>query len=537
MNLDHDACYSAIRVRDARYDGRFFTAVKTTRIYCRPVCPARTPCRAMSSSTPRPRPRRRPASIPACAAARKSRPPPAPRRAARQRGARVAADRAGCAGRGRSGRAGRPDRRRRAPAAAAVPRAPGRLSVAVAQTRRVLLAATDPRDAPAHGRDRVRLGLWQHPPLQRALPAAVRPPARRPAPFLATGRTGRTRGRDPAAARYRPPYDWDAMLDFLRLRAIAGIEQVRGRRYTRSISLDGAQGTVAVEPGKGDALLATVRFPRLPSLPVIIARLRRQFDLDSDPAAIAAQLSHDPVLAALTAARPGLRIPGAWDGFELAMRAVLGQQITVVAAIRLGGKLVAAHGAPLARPEDGLTHVFPEPAAIAAADLAPLGMPRSRARTLGRGLGGAGGPDAVRGRQRSGRLGQAPAGNLGSRGMDGAVHRAAPAARAGRVPGGRHRPDPGAGSAGIAQLYGGGTAGALGRMAALAPMRPSSFGRRARRAEAARPAMPGTHAAGPRGRGPKPGLSRGNSRTAAAGRRRSSSAARSRSAGHRASCR
>ena len=181
--------------------------------------------------------------------------------------------------------------------------------------------------------------------------------------------------------RYRPPYDWDAMLDFLRLRAIAGIEQVQGRRYTRSISLDGAQGTVAVEPGKGDALLATVRFPRLPSLPVIIARLRRQFDLDSDPAAIAAQLSHDPVLAALTAARPGLRIPGAWDGFELAMRAVLGQQITVVAAIRLGGKLVAAH-APLARPQDGLTHVFPEPAAIAAADLAPLGMPRSRARTL-----------------------------------------------------------------------------------------------------------------------------------------------------------
>ena len=205
MNLDHDACYSAIRVRDARYDGRFFTAVKTTRIYCRPVCPARTPCRAMSSSTPRPRPRRRPASIPACAAARKSRPPPAPRRAARQRGARVAADRAGCAGRGRSGRAGRPDRRRRAPAAAAVPRAPGRLSRRRRpDPPRAAGQATDPRDAPAHGRDRVRLGLWQHPPLQRALPAAVRPPARRPAPFLAAGRTGRTRGRDPAAAALSP---------------------------------------------------------------------------------------------------------------------------------------------------------------------------------------------------------------------------------------------------------------------------------------------------------------------------------------------
>ena len=260
MNLDHDACYSAIRVRDARYDGRFFTAVKTTRIYCRPVCPARTPCRAMSSSTPRPRPRRRPASIPACAAARKSRPPPAPRRAARQRGARVAADRAGRAGRRRPGRAGRPDRRRRAPAAATVPRAPA-LSVAVAQTRRVLLAATDPRDAPAHGRDRVRLGLWQYPPLQRALPAAVRPPARRLAPFLAAGRTGRTGGRDPAAA---------ALSTALRLGRDAGLPAAArhrrhrtgaGRRYTRSISLDGAQGTVAVEPGKGDALLATVRFP------------------------------------------------------------------------------------------------------------------------------------------------------------------------------------------------------------------------------------------------------------------------------------
>jgi AraC family transcriptional regulator of adaptative response / DNA-3-methyladenine glycosylase II len=190
------------------------------------------------------------------------------------------------------------------------------------------------------------------------------------------------RGEIQLLLRYRPPYDWEAMLAFLRLRAIPGIERIDGSRYTRTISLDGMQGTVSVQPGTGNALQATVRFPRLHALPAIIARLRRVFDLGSDPVALAAQFSHDPVMAALIAARPGLRVPGAWDGFELAMRAVLGQQITVTAAIRLAGKLVAAHGDAMAQPEDGLTHVFPTPEAVAPAELAVLGMPRSRAATL-----------------------------------------------------------------------------------------------------------------------------------------------------------
>lgn len=182
--------------------------------------------------------------------------------------------------------------------------------------------------------------------------------------------------------RYRPPYDWDAMLDFLRLRAIPGVERVEGDTYARTICLDGSQGTVSVRPGAGNALQAVVRFPRLQALPAIIARLRRVFDLASDPVAIAAQFARDPVLTALIQARPGLRVPGAWDGFELAMRAVLGQQITVAAAIRLAGKLVAAHGAPMAQPDGALTHVFPLPEAVAGAELASLGMPRSRAATL-----------------------------------------------------------------------------------------------------------------------------------------------------------
>src|SRR5580698_9118991 len=121
-----------------------------------------------------------------------------------------------------------------------------------------------------------------------------------------------------------------------------------------------------------NGLRASIRIPKLAMLPNIIARLRRQFDLAADPLSIAAHLGADPILAPLLKMRPGLRVPGAWDGFELAIRAVLGQQISVAAAIRLAGRLVAAYGEPLAEPGD-LTHVFPTPEALAGADLAALG--------------------------------------------------------------------------------------------------------------------------------------------------------------------
>jgi AraC family transcriptional regulator of adaptative response / DNA-3-methyladenine glycosylase II len=182
--------------------------------------------------------------------------------------------------------------------------------------------------------------------------------------------------------RYQPPYDWPGVLEFLRLRAIAGIERVEENCYTRTIQLEGRQGVVSVRPAEGNALRASVRFPRLSALPAIIARLRRVFDLAADPLAISAHLAKDPALAPLVETRPGLRVPGAWDGFELAIRAVLGQQITVVAAVRLVGCLVATHGERLAEPDRDLTHVFPRPEVLARADLTTLGMPRSRAATL-----------------------------------------------------------------------------------------------------------------------------------------------------------
>ena len=147
---------------------------------------------------------------------------------------------------------------------------------------------------------------------------------------------------------YQPPYDWPAMLGFLSARAIIGLEIVVDGVYSRSIGLNGVYGTFSIRPAQSDALELTpglsgrVR-PCLRSL----RELRRMFDLDADLSTIHRHLAVDPLMARLIAERPGLRVPGAWDGLELAIRAVLGQQITVAAAIRLAGKLVAQYGAPL----------------------------------------------------------------------------------------------------------------------------------------------------------------------------------------------
>lgn len=384
MNLNHDACYSAIQVRDARYDGRFFTAVKTTRIYCRPVCPARTPlsknvlffstAAAAQEAGFHPCLRCRPETAPEVGPGHEL--PPTVARAL-QRIELGALDEAGVdALAQRLGVGERQLRRQFRQHLGASP-------VAFAQTRRVLLAKQLIHEtqlpmaeiAFASGFGSIRRFNEVFLDLFGRAPGDLR---RSGKPEVPAGQEGEIK----LLLRYRPPYDWDAMLAFLRLRAIPGVESVTGDTYARTVSLDGAQGTVTVRPGAGDALQVTVRFPRLQSLPAIIARLRRVFDLASDPSAIAAQFAADPVMTALMQARPGLRVPGAWDGFELAMRAVLGQQITVAAAIRLAGKLVAAHGKPLTQPVDALTHVFPEPEVVAAAELASLGMPRSRAATL-----------------------------------------------------------------------------------------------------------------------------------------------------------
>src|SRR5262249_13616732 len=152
-------------------------------------------------------------------------------------------------------------------------------------------------------------------------------------------------------------------------------------RYARTIAIGDTSGVVVVEPAEANCLRATIRFANLRNLPAIIARLRRVFDLAADPVAIGAHLGQDPLLTPLIAARPGLRVPGAWDEFELAVRAVLGQQITVTAATKLAGKLALAFGSRIADPAagaSGLTHLFPTPQQLLQPDLSTIGVPKAR---------------------------------------------------------------------------------------------------------------------------------------------------------------
>jgi AraC family transcriptional regulator of adaptative response / DNA-3-methyladenine glycosylase II len=206
------------------------------------------------------------------------------------------------------------------------------------------------------------------------------------------GELRRTRQAETPAANgilvrlpYKPPYDWDAIVRFLTDRAIPGVERVEASRYARTLAIDGTCGVVVVTPRDDGALQAEIHFPKLQALPAVIARIRRVFDLSADPTLIGAHLSQDPALAPLVAARPGLRAPGAWDGFELAVRAILGQQITVSAARGLAAKLVANYGEAVSDPIAaglGLTHAFPSPERLIGQDIAALGMPRARGAAL-----------------------------------------------------------------------------------------------------------------------------------------------------------
>lgn len=189
----------------------------------------------------------------------------------------------------------------------------------------------------------------------------------------------------PAVLRlaYRPPYDWEHLRDFLGTRAIPGVERVDAHGYARTVAIDGGHAVVSVRAIPGDdALELSVRGARAAALPVLSATARRVFDLAANPALIARALAADPMVGPLVKRRPGLRIPGAWDPFESAVRAVLGQQVSVAAGRTLAARLVACAGRPIRNGADGLTHLFPSPAELAATDLHGLGLTGARGRTL-----------------------------------------------------------------------------------------------------------------------------------------------------------
>ncbi len=182
-----------------------------------------------------------------------------------------------------------------------------------------------------------------------------------------------------------PPFDGRGLFGFFAARALPGVERAEENSYERTFSERGRAGTVRLTLRRsGRAYSLSLEFPSWANSDDLSSRVSRLFDLEANPRAIARVLTSDPLLAPLVARRPGLRVPGAWDPFELAVRAVLGQQISVAGARTLAGRLVALCGRPLpkklARP--GLTHVFPSPAAVAEADVARVGLPRTRAAAL-----------------------------------------------------------------------------------------------------------------------------------------------------------
>jgi AraC family transcriptional regulator of adaptative response / DNA-3-methyladenine glycosylase II len=376
-----DVCYRALSSRDPRFDGRLFVAITSTGIYCRPICPARTAKRenchffasaaAAQSSGFRPCLRCRPEISPDAAA---------------WRGTSNTVSRAlvliaeggldGEAGvTNLADRLGVGERQLRR----LFDRHLGAPPVAVAQTRRILFAKQLIQDttlsmnaiAEASGFGSVRRFNDAFQKLYGTTPRSLR--HRRKPESAVTVKLG-----------YRAPYDWDRIIAFLAARALEGVEIAEPGCYRRTIELGGAFGSIAVAPGRGH-LIATILFPDVRMLLAIVARLRRLFDLDADVATIGAHLQSDGLLAPLIAKRPGLRAPGGWGGFEMAVRAILGQQITVAAARKLAGKLVALTSPSLAPDVTGdelLTAVFPTPQRLEAADLSSFGMPAARRKSL-----------------------------------------------------------------------------------------------------------------------------------------------------------
>ncbi|MEV7730030.1 AlkA N-terminal domain-containing protein [Streptomyces sp. NPDC087917] len=406
--MTEDGWYAAVRGRDARFDGEFFFAVTTTGIYCRPSCPATTPKRenvrffasAAGSQA---------AGFRAC---RRCRPDAVPGSAEWNVRADVVGramqligdgivDREGVAG--LASRLGFSTRQVQRQLNAELGAGP--IALARAQrshTARILLQTTDMQTAEiafAAGFTSVRQFNDTIRGIYAATPRELR--AARPG---RSGRSGRSAGLGPVAVSdgaagvgrrlaYRGAYAASEVFDHLERRALTGIEEVvgeRGRRlYRRTLRLPFGSGIAEVWEATGEGWLeCRLHLSDLRDLTTASQRVRRLFDLDADPYAVAERLGQggaDSALGRLVARRPGLRCPGTCDPHELAVRAVLGQAVSVAAGRVLGNALVAAYGERLEQPSGGLTHLFPRAEDLAGAELAEVGMPQARRGAL-RGL-------------------------------------------------------------------------------------------------------------------------------------------------------
>lgn len=383
MAPDFDSCYRALQARDTRFDGLFFVGVSTTGIYCRPICAARTPklssCRffplaaAAEEAGFRPCLRCRPELAPADIR---------PDLSLAQALYRAIQDHA-LSGDSlpklhvRTGYSPRQIRR-------IIGTEFGLTPVAIAQTQRLLFA-------------KKLLQETTLPITRIALDAGFGSLRRFNALFQARYGTAphtlrsssRTTPDDDLLhlrLAYRPPLAWTTMLAYLHGRAIPGVEAISTTTYTRTFSFHDQHGWLSVRPlDQRDALEVTIPAQFSAHLGEILGRLRGLFDLDANPRGIADHLRRDPRFLPTLKKIPGLRVPGAWDPFELAVRAILGQQISVSRATTLAGRLTETFGQKIFTPHSGLTRLGCTAATLAAlnpAAIARIGIPRSRARTL-----------------------------------------------------------------------------------------------------------------------------------------------------------
>lgn len=422
--LDHERCYRAVASRDGRFDGAFYTAVRTTGIYCRPSCPAITPKRGNVTFFRTAAAAQRD-GFRAC---RRCRPDAVPGSAEWNvrgdvvaRSMRLVADgaveRIGVAG--VAAAVGYSERHLNRLVTEEL--GAGLLAIARTQrahTARILLETTDlPAsevawaagfgsirsfndtigavygESPTSLRARRKRGTSPRP---RSGSAGIRGTGGKPP---RPAERGHTRGstspsgeppRGPGSAAEAPirvrlatrqPFDAAPLLAFLGDRAVVGLEAYDGTTYRRTLALPHGHATVACRATVG-GLLAEFRLADLRDLAPGVARVRRLFDLDADPVAVADVLGADPILGRLVAARPGLRIAGTTDPHEIVVRAIVGQQVSVAGAATVVGRLVAAHGEPLGLDDPSLTHVFPSVGRLAGADPAGLSMPRARGAAL-----------------------------------------------------------------------------------------------------------------------------------------------------------
>ena len=377
---DDDTCYRAVRGRDARFDGWFFTAVRTTGIYCRPSCPAITPLRRNVTFFPSAAAAQG-AGYRACKRCRPDASPGSPEWDVRGdlagRALRLIADgvvdRDGVPGLAR--RLGYSERQVNRTLVAQVGAGPIALARAQrAQTARVLLETTDLSSADvafAAGFSSVRQFNDTVQSVFASTPTGLRAKRARGA----TVEPGTIALRLP----YRTPMDLGATLDFLGARAIPGVEEYRDGTYSRVLHAPCGPALVTLSAGEG-AVSCSVRLTDQRDLVAVVARVRRLLDLDADPEAVDAALAADPALSPLVRKRPGLRSPGAVDGFEMAVRAIVGQQVSVSGARTVLGRIAGEFGRRAFDGEPWL--LFPTADEFEAVDPAALPMPRARARAL-----------------------------------------------------------------------------------------------------------------------------------------------------------